>query len=422
MKYFLFFLTFLFTTALAESPTIIRINGTINPGSAAHIAFAIQAAEDRKSTALIMYLDTPGGLLSSTRQIVQDISNSKVPVVVFVSPSGASATSAGAIIAVSSHIVAMAPGTNIGAAHPVESTGEDIKGDMNAKATNDTAAFVRAQAKLRNRNVELAGKLVTESISLSAEEAQKQGIADIIVSDKIELYKSLQGKKVDLPGGISTTIAFDSNFSDDPLAMKWSHSFLHSISNPTISALLLALGGFAIYTEVASGFSLIAPGVIGIILMILAFISFSTLPITVGGVVLLVVGVGLAVAELFVASGVLSFAGIIAIILGLLFLIDPASSSISVSWLIFGPIFTAVIIIAGVSAYLLSKEKSLKITSKVHPLIGKQAEVMTVDESSYAGQVKISGEIWNFKSDKPVTTGEKIAVIRVEGFTVILES
>src|SRR5690606_15869675 len=161
-----------------------------------------------------------------------------------------------------SHITALAPGTNIGAAHPVGSGGEDIPGDMKEKATNDTAALIRSQAKLRNKNVDVAGKIVTESISLSAEEAVKQNIADFVANDVKTLYEGLQGRKVTLSEGNTTTISFPLDFDDTPLSMKWSHAFLHLISDPTISALLLALGGFAIYTEVASGFSLIVPGVI----------------------------------------------------------------------------------------------------------------------------------------------------------------
>ena len=400
---------------------LIEVSGTINPGSASYIGTSIEHAQEKGLQALIVKLDTPGGLLSSTRDIVRYISTADIPVIMYVAPGGARATSAGAIISVASHLVAMEPGTNIGAATPVASGGKDIEGDMGAKAKNDTAAMIRGQAKQRGRNEKAAEELVTEAKSLSAEEAVKQKLAELLVDNMSQLLEKLDGREIRLHGDRKLTLE-TSHLSATTLTripMTHSQQFLHLVANPNISTLLMALGGMAIYAEVSSGFSLIIPGTIGIILLLLGFVSLQMLPINVGGALLLLLGLVLIAAESRVASfGVLSISGMVALGIGAMFLVDTSQADMQVSMGLLLPILAALGIISAIVSIMFAREKRMR--KNFDPVDGAEAEVREVNEDGRSGKAFVQGETWNFVSDEPMKVKEKAVVVGYQGLRLQL--
>lgn len=404
------------STQEKTSPSVIpyiTIDGTINPGSSDYLKTSIATAEKNRAEVLIVELNTPGGLLSSTREIIQNISQSKVPVVVYVTPGGASATSAGAIISIASHFVAMAPGTNIGAAHPV-AAGKDIEGDMGKKVTNDTAALIRSQAKIHDRDVELSEKLVTESHSFSETEALKKNLIEAVAKDKQELLRILDGKAFTVAGSDKKVVVRTENAKLELIAMSPAQKFLHIIANPNISTILMALGGLAIYSEITSGFSLIFPGVVGVILLILAFISLQTLPINIGAVALFFLGIVLIVAEAYVTSfGVLSVLGVASITIGALFLIDPAGGNIAVSLSVLLPMVGTIGLLLAIIGYMFARDRSMTIDEfGVKP--GETGKVRSVSETGKEGQIFLHGELWQFQSDDKIAVGDTVIVEKVD--------
>lgn len=404
----------------------IQVQGSINPGSSSFIQNTIDAANKEKAQAVVIQLDTPGGLLTSTRDIMQKISSSEVPVVLFVGPSGARATSAGALIALSSHIVAMAPGTNIGAAHPVGGNGEEVKGPMGDKVTNDTAALARSQASLRGRDVTTAEKIVTKSLSLSSDEAIKAKIADLLANDLNDLLEKIHNrtvtvndKKVTLStaGAISKSLVLEKK-------MTQKESFLHIISDPNISTLLMAIGGMAIYAEVSSGFTLILPGLFGLFCLLLGFVSLQTLPIHVGGLILFGLGFVLLAAEVFITSyGLLTIGAMACLFIGGLFLLDPASTDMRVSWSILLAILGSFGFIGAVIAYLFQRERPANaLQSESDHLKGLRAKVIALDADGKTGSLQINGEIWKFESKGPVLLGAEVLVDSVKGMVVQIRS
>lgn len=419
MKALLALVFFFSAQAQAQSLGLIDVKGTINPGSAAYIEEAVKIASAQKLQGLIIRLDTPGGLLSSTRDIVQSFSTSQIPIIIYVTPGGASATSAGAILSIAAHVIAMAPGTNIGAAHPVQDGGGDIKGVMGEKVTNDTAALVRSQALLRGRNQSLAEEFVRKSSSFTAEEATKEKLADLIAKDTNELLAKLDGRSIVIDKDHAPVQLHTKDLNEDALVkipMRLGYQFLHILANPNISTMLLALGGVAIYAEVSSGFSVLAPGVIGIVALLLAFVSLQLLPINLGGVLLFLAGAAMLIAEaFFVSYGILAFAGLGAIIIGALFLIDPTSgSAIRVSWMILGPIVSGfAVIIAFIAFQLSSARKTHK--KNFDRLLGETGKVQFVDATGKAGKVFVQGELWNFVSDHALQSGAQVTVSSQHG-------
>lgn len=405
--------------AQANSVGFIEIVGTINPGSADYIRTSISLSAQNKDEALIIKLNTPGGLLSSTRDIIQFISESTIPVVVYVAPGGASATSAGAIIGIASHVVAMAPGTNIGAAHPVSSGGKDVEGEMAKKVTNDTSALVRSQAHLRKRNVGLADEIVTKSISLTAEDAAQKRVVDFVAKDFDDVLKQLNGKKVALEKtGATVQIRTPPGTKVNNIEMSMGQKFLHLVADPNISTLLLALAGIALYTEVSSGFTLIIPGILAVFCGLLAFVSLQMLPINLGGVLLFALGVALLIAEAFVTSfGLLALAGVGAIFLGAIFLIDPMGGDIQVSMSMLMPILLSLGVIVAIVGYIFSRDKQKK-PEAFDPIVGHSGSVTSLEADKRSGTVLVQGEIWRFQSDSELKEGDEVVVTLAKGLSV----
>lgn len=410
-------LTLLITAAaFAAGPMqLIEVNGSINPGSASYITESIRKAEAEGAEALILRLNTPGGLLSSTRDIIQGISSSKIPVITYISPGGASATSAGALITLSSHVAVMAPGTNIGAAHPVGGQGEEVKGPMGEKVTNDTAALARSQAELRGRSPEAAARIVTKSESFSPEEALKAKVIDFIASDQENLLAQLKGRKVKIAAGEVTLAAAVAPVTRE---MNLKQKFLHLIADPNISTMLIALGGLAIYAEISSGFTVLVPGIFGLFCLLLGFVSLQTLPVNVGGALLFGLGFALLVAEAFVTSyGLLTAAALVALFLGGLFLMDPATTDMRVSLSLLIPMIGSVGFIMAIIGFMLYREKKGLGTADV--VVGTIAKVAT--SQGFSGTAYANGELWSFDSEETLQPGDEARVQELKSMRLKLK-
>ncbi|MGE3760554.1 MAG: nodulation protein NfeD, partial [Pseudobdellovibrionaceae bacterium] len=394
----------------------IEIRGTINPATSRYLARSLEQAEQEQADFLLIELDTPGGLVTSVREMAQTIEQSKIPVVVFTMPAGAAATSAGALLMISAHVAVMAPGTNIGAAHPVGAQGENIDGAMGEKAVNDVAAFARSMAELRKRNVNAASEIVSKSKSYSAEEALREKLIDLIAADKISLWTALHNREVQV-GAEKNIFKTDPAPTIQSLEMTLGEKILNSLSHPNVAAILMTLAILLIYSELsAPGLGL--AGILGGLCLIVGFIAFQALPIQMGGLVLLGLGVLLIVSEVLVGSGgVLAFGGSIALVLGFLWVVDPTESDLRISpWLIGG---LGVTLASGtlVIGYGVSRIK--KQTFETHQRIGGgdsagvsgyRGSIREVASDGKSGKVFIRGELWSFVSQEPLKENDKVVV------------
>jgi membrane-bound serine protease (ClpP class) len=390
---------------------LITIDGTINPAVDDFIRESLATSARDGAEALVIQLDTPGGLLTSTKSIVKELLGATVPVIVYVAPSGASATSAGVFVTMAAHVAAMAPGTTIGAAHPVGGGGDDIGGDMRKKVENFAASFGKSIAERRGRNVEWAEKAVRESVSVTEKEAVNKKIVDLVAPDLTALLTALAGRelqvddrKVRLTLGATTEIT--------RLEMRLKHRVLDLIADPNISYLLFMAGLLGLYFEFTNP-GAVLPGVMGGICLLLALAAFQVLPINSTGILLMLFAVLLIVAEAFVPSfGVLGVGGIVAFALGSLLLFDTPESTIAVDRGIIG---AAVVTVSGFMltvGYLIMRAQHRPVHTGAEGLIG---EIGTVRAASPAGvKVFVHGEYWDAVSDAAVEPGARIEVVRVE--------
>lgn len=394
----------------AEEAFIIGLEGTINPGAAMYVTKGLQKAESQGARVVVLRLDTPGGLGSSMRTIIKAILNSPVPVAVWVGPRGARAASAGVMITIAAHIAAMAPGTNIGAAHPVMAGGGDIGKTMSEKVVNDMAAYARGIAKDKGRNGEWVEKAIRESVSITAEEAVKKHVVDLIARNIDELLKKIDGRTVIVNGkklvlktaGLEK-VYYHQNFRD---------RVLRTISDPNIAYILMMIGLAGLYFELAHP-GAIFPGVAGGISLILAFYSFQTLPVNYAGLLLIILSIILFIAEIKVTSyGMLSMGGLISLFLGSLMLFDNMQVSLQL-------MMPTVVLVGGffvVVAALAFRAYRSKPKSGVDGLIG---EVGLVKEKlDPGGLVFVHGEYWKATADEPVEEDERVEVIEMEGLTL----
>ncbi len=395
----------------------IRIQGTINPPMASFVNESIANAEKNGSEALLILLDTPGGLDTSMRDIIKGIMESNIPVIVYVYPSGARAASAGSVILLASHIAAMAPGTNAGAAHPVSVGQEKADKVMMEKVTKDAEAYVRSIAKQRCRNEEWAAKSVKESASITATDAVEKNVADLVAASIDELLEKIDGKKVETKKGKIVLKTKGKKAAE--IAMPFKYKFLSYISDPNVAYILMMIGIYGILFEIYSP-GTIFPGVIGGISLILALYSFQTLPISYAGLFLILLGVIFFILELKIVShGALGIAGIISLVIGSIMLIDLPSSILSIS-------YTTIIIVAvltgifffGVLSYAIKAQLS-RVTTGREGLIGEEGIAQT--DVFHNGKVFIHGEIWNGKSDEQIPKGEKVIVTAVDGLIITVK-
>ncbi len=407
---------------------VIKVDGTINPVVADFIHNSIKTAEDENAECLIIQLNTPGGLLKSTRLIVSDFLSSEIPVVVYVYPSGAQAASAGVFITLASHIAVMAYGTNIGAAHPVmmsESGGQNKKDTTNImmeKATNDAAAFIRSIAEKRNRNIEWAEKAVRQSLSLSETEALKQNVIDLISKNIDSLIVQLDGRRVETISGIKIIKSQDAQII--PLEMNFIQKILDIVSDPNIAYILLMIGIYGLIFELSNPGSIL-PGIVGVICLVLAFYSLHTLPINYAGLGLILFSIILFIAELKVVShGLLTAGGIISFVIGSLMLIntDISNEFLNISLTV---IITVSILTTLFFAFALGKGISAQ---KRHPttgtegMIGEIGIALTKISTNSTGQILLHGEIWSAECHgEVINPGEKVKVMSRSDLVLIVE-
>ncbi len=394
---------------------VIPVSDAISPGVSNFLVKSIEEASDQQAACVIVELNTPGGLVDSMREIVMAIYKSRVPVVVFVSPSGARAASAGVMITMAADVAAMAPGTNIGAAHPVGAGGKEINKTMNEKVLNDMAAYVKSIAEKRGRNVEWAEKAVRESVSATETEALAQNIIDLIASDTDDLIEKLNGWEVKDRGRLDLTQAKKVVLEED-LRTK----ILKTISNPNIAYVLMMIGLAGLYFELSHPGS-IFPGVIGGICIILAFFSFQTLPVNYAGVLLIILAIIFFIMEMKISSyGLLSVAGVVSLFLGSLMLFEGESPELRLAWRVFLPTLAVVsgFFIAVAALVFKSQVSTPKTGNK-----GLVGEIGVVKQRmDPEGKVFVHGELWQARSASPVETGQRVRVIRVENLILEVEA
>ncbi|NTW15882.1 MAG: nodulation protein NfeD [Syntrophaceae bacterium] len=396
---------------------VITVSATITPPVAEYIVQNIDASAKADSDGLIILLDTPGGLDLAMRDIAKGILNSSVPVVVYVHPSGARAASAGVIITVAAHIAAMTPGTNIGAAHPV---GLGIGGTdkiMMKKVENDAVAYVRGIADKRGRNADWVEKAVRKSESITAEEALKLKVIDFVASDLKTLLEQIDGKEVTLLTGKKVVRTKDVIINEKRMDTR--QRILAAISDPNIAYILFLVGLAGLYFEFAHP-GVILPGVVGGISLILAFFALQTLPVNYAGVLLILFGIILFIAEIKVIShGLLTVGGIISLILGSLLLFDSPDPALRVSWSVMIPTLTIIcLFFAGIIALVLKAQMRKRLTGK-DGMVGEEGKAVT--DVYETGKVFVKGEYWNASSDKPVEKGRRVRISKVEGLVIKIE-
>ena len=403
----------------AQKVISINISGSINPASAEYIHNAIEKAQSEKAECLIIHLNTPGGLLTSTRAIVGDMLKSTVPIVVYVSPEGAHAGSAGVFITLAANIAAMAPGTNIGAAHPVSLEGmpDTI---MNEKMANDAAAFIRSIAVKRNRNIEWAEDAVRNSVALSGEEALEKKVIDYIANNDQELLTQIDGKEIGLNGGTKTLQT--KNAAVENYEMGFFQKVLDRLSDPNIAYMLMMIGFFGILFELFNPGS-IFPGIVGVIALIFAFYSMSSMPVNYAGLSLIIFGIILFLLEIKIIShGLLAVGGTVSVLLGSLFLFrnTPGENFASVSYAVIFAVTAVTTLFFLFVVGMGIKAQRAKPVIGMETFIGKTGEV--INSLQPKGIIKVNGEIWNAESisDK-IDAGEKIIVKAIKNLTLYVE-
>ncbi len=393
------------------------LNGPIGPISKEYFHRVLAQAWSSKPACLIVTMDTPGGLDASMRSIIKDILSSSVPVVVYVYPPGARAASAGAIITLASHIAAMAPGTNIGAAHPVALGEGKMDEEMVAKITNDAAAYARSLAKKRNRNTEWAEKVVRESISSTAEEAKAEGVIEIIASDLDDLLAKLDGMKVDLDG--ETVVLATAGASVREVPPNWREKLLSKISDPNIAYLLMLLGVFGIFFELQNPGALF-PGVVGVIAIVLAAFALQLLPVNYTGLLLIITAIIMFLLEIKIPSGgLLTVGGVLAMLIGSIMFIDSPLPfmRVSISVIIPAVVFTALFFIFAVGMGIRAQKR--KVATGTSGIVGEIGVAKTDIDPD--GSVFVHGEYWNARSDGRIVAGTKVVVLSVDGMTLFVK-
>lgn len=407
-------LLFLASPALSAEVLHITVAGVINPVSAEFIGKAVKDAEAMKAAALLIELDTPGGLDTSMRSIVKNISASKVPVIVFVSPRGARAASAGVFITMSAHVAAMAPGTNIGAAHPV-SVGGKMDNVTSEKATNDAAAYIKTIAQQSDRNAKWAEDSVRNSVSVTGNEAAKLRVVDLVANDVNSLLKAIDGRKVTTASGETTLKTADAKTTKHE--MDFRSKVLDIISNPNVAYILMLLGFYGLFFELTNP-GVVAPGVIGAICLILAFYSFQTLPVNYAGLLLILVGIILFILEVKVTSyGMLTVGGIFSLVLGSIMLFDSPLPFFKVSLSLVLPTTIITALFFMLTFRLAYKAYKTKPVTGQEGLVGLEGTAKT-DITAHNGMVMVHGELWSAYSDAPIGKDDNVVIEEVKGLKI----
>ncbi|HKY72800.1 MAG TPA: nodulation protein NfeD [Nitrospira sp.] len=391
--------------------TVATYDGVINPVSAEYLHDALASAEADGAEAFIFALNTPGGLDSSMRLIIKDMTSATIPVVVYVSPSSGRAASAGVFITMAAHVAAMAPGTNIGAAHPVNMGGGEMDKSMKEKVENDSVAFIQSIAQQRGRNAGWAEDAVRKSVSVTEREALKLKVIDLVADDLPALLKHLDGRRVQLPSGPRVLKTADAALREFPMGLRL--EWLKAISDPNIAYLLMTIGTIGVIAELYSP-GAILPGIVGAISLILAFYAFQSLPVNYAGMLLFLLGIVFFVLEASVTSyGLLAIGGIVAMLIGSVMLIKSDAEFFQISWAVILPVitlasvFTLLVIGTGINAL---RRRPATGREEMIGLVGIARTALAPD-----GQLAVRGELWEAVSEEPVSAGDQVEVTAVDG-------
>ncbi len=419
----------------ADNPVIqLTIDGAIGPATDDYIGRALATAARRQAELVVIRMDTPGGLDTAMRGIIKNITNSTVPVVTYVAPSGARAASAGTYILYASHIAAMAPGTNVGAATPIRIGGGSPPGNNEKdqpgkpagdtaadtgkqKMINDAVAYLRSLAELRGRNPEWAEKAVREAASVPASEALRLGVIDIVATGMADLMTQLDGREVTVMG--QKRVLHTTGAVIDTLAPDWRSRFLSVITNPNVAYILMLIGIYGLILEFSSP-GAVVPGTVGAIFLLLALYAFQLLPINYAGMGLMLLGVALMVGEAFQPSfGVLGIGGLIAFVVGSIFLMDTdvPGFGIDISVIVTFTVISALLFIVVIGMAI--KARRRPVVSGLEELVGGVATVL--DDFDREGRVSIHSETWRARSDVPLHKGQQVRVSGIEGLTLRVE-
>ena len=400
--------------AAAGTPHVERadLNGDINTIMAAYIQTAVSRAESDHADALLVVINTPGGISTSMDEIVTSLLNSRVPVIAYVYPSGARAASAGLFVAQAADVLAMAPGTNIGSAHPIQATGADLSGDLGAKVLNDAVTRVRNLATIHGRNADWCEQAVRNSVNINAEDAVKLHVADLEVSDPNTLLNELDGRSVTTPAGTVVLHTAGANLDDFP--MPFWQVFLNALIDPTIAALLIIVAGYGIITEISTP-GAILPGVIGGVAAILAIVSLANLPVNIAGALMMLLALILFIADLNANThGILSVGGVVALVLGMAFLIDTGPIGLGVN-----P-FVIAVTGALTLAFFLFFIRKVWQARRAPPFVGAESILGAVGEAreelAPEGLVFVSGALWKaVAAPEPIHAGSTVRVVGRDG-------
>jgi membrane-bound serine protease (ClpP class) len=396
---------------------VLHVDSAINPVVAEFIGKSLTQANTEDAPAVIIQLDTPGGLDTAMREIVKDIMASPIPVIVYVAPNGARAASAGVFITMAADVAAMAPGTNIGAAHPVSVGGGEMGEEMTKKVENDAVAYIKSIADRRGRNAAWAEKAVRESVSITADEALDKNVIDLVAQDLADLIRQLDGLSLQRPSG-QVVLDLKGRPIED-VEMSWRQQILNALSNPNVAYLLMLLGLAGLYFELANP-GAIFPGVVGAISLVLAFYALQTLPVNYAGIILILLSVVFFILEVKTTTfGLLTTAGVVSLILGSLMLFDrpgvypKLALKVLIPTVVVASGFFAAVALLAYRAYMRQ------------PTVGSRAMIgergVTRSRLDPEGQVFVRGEIWNGFSDVTIEMDEEVRVVDVQGLRLKVE-
>lgn len=402
--------------ASASLVYVINVEGVIDPPSASYIKRAISVAERRSAEALVIELNTPGGSLAATEEITQALLNARVVTVVYVSPVGGKAASAGTFITMAAHVAAMAPGTTIGAARPVFIGNEPVPPEVSEKAANHAASMLRAIAERRGRNAEWAEKAVKKSYSVPASKAVKEKVVDLVAENLDGLMDKLDGRRVTLRPGKIVRLATSAARTEE-LPPSMGERFLHALAHPEIAYILITIGVLGIIAELNHP-GLIFPGMTGAICLILAFYSLSVLSVNMAGLALILLGLGLLIADIWATShGVLTVGGVISFVVGSIMLTGGYPPELRVAWQV---IIAMTAVTSGFFIFVVGmgiKAQRAPVATGKQALVGRTAQART--PIGPTGSVFVAGELWRAKTDgERIEEGEEAEIVAVEGLTL----